>query len=96
MYYEFKNDAASGLGMPMPAGVVRVYQADSKGGVQFAGEDHIDHTPKDETLKLRIGTAFDVVCERNQVDFEKIGPSTYEMGYEIVLRNHKPTPIRWK
>ena len=93
VYYEFKNDAASGLGMPMPAGVVRVYQADSKGGVQFAGEDRIDHTPKDETLKLRIGTAFDVVCERNQVDFEKIGPSTYEMGYEVVLRNHKPTPI---
>ena len=93
VYYELRNETASGLGMPMPAGVVRVYQADSKGGVQFAGEDHIDHTPKDETLKLRIGTAFDVVCERNQVDFEKIGPSTYEIGYEIVLRNHKPTSI---
>jgi hypothetical protein len=93
VYYELKNDEASGLGMPMPAGVVRVYQADSKGGVQFAGEDRIDHTPKDETVKLRIGTAFDVVCERNQVDFEKIGPSVYEMGYEIVLRNHKAAPI---
>jgi hypothetical protein len=93
VYYELRNEAASGLGMPMPAGTVRVYQADSKGGVQFAGEDHIDHTPKDETVKLRIGTAFDVVCERNQVDFEKIAPSTYEMGYEIVLRNHKPAPI---
>jgi hypothetical protein len=93
VYYELRNEAASGLGMPMPAGVVRVYQADSKGGVQFAGEDHIDHTPKDETLKLRIGTAFDVVCERNQVDFEKIASSTYEIGYEIVLRNHKPAPI---
>jgi hypothetical protein len=93
VYYELRNEAASGLGTPMPAGVVRVYQSDSKGGVQFAGEDRIDHTPKDETLKLRIGTAFDVVCERNQVDFEKIGPSTYEIGYEIVLRNHKPSPI---
>jgi hypothetical protein len=93
VYYELRNEAASGLGMPMPAGVVRVYQADSKGGVQFAGEDRIDHTPKDETLKLRIGTAFDVVCERNQVDFEKIATSTYEIGYEIVLRNHKPAPI---
>jgi hypothetical protein len=79
--------------MPMPAGVVRVYQADSKGGVQFAGEDRIDHTPKDESLKLRIGNAFDVVCERSQVDFEKIAANTYEIGYEIVLRNHKGAPI---
>ena len=93
VYYELKNDARSGLGMPMPAGVVRVYQADSKGGVQFAGEDRIDHTPKDEDVKLKIGNAFDVVCERNQVDFEKIAASTYEIGYEISLRNHKATPM---
>ena len=93
VYYQFKNDAAAGLGMPMPAGMVRVYQADSKGGVQFVGEDRIDHTPKDETLKLKIGNAFDVVCERKQMDFEKIGPSTYEIEYEITLRNHKATPI---
>ena len=63
---------SAGLGMPMPAGIVRVYQADSKGGVQFVGEDRIDHTPKDETLNLKIGNAFDVVCERKQIDFEKI------------------------
>lgn len=93
MYYQFKNAEKAGLGMPMPAGVVRVYQADSKGGVQFAGEDHIGHTPKDETLKLKIGNAFDVVCERNQVDFEKIASSTYEVEYEITLRNHKSVPI---
>ena len=55
VYYQFKNEAAAGLGMPMPAGVVRVYQADSKGGMQFVGEDRIDHTPKDETLNLKIG-----------------------------------------
>ena len=73
---------------------MRVYQAGSKGGVQFAGEDRIDHTPKDETLKLRIGTAFDVVCERNQVDFEKIAANTYEVEYEIKLRNHKTAPVR--
>ena len=58
--------------MPMPAGVVRVYQEDSKGGVQFVGEDRIMHTPKDETLNLKIGNAFDVVCERKQIDFQKI------------------------
>jgi hypothetical protein len=93
VYYQFKNEEASGLGMPMPSGTVRVYQADSKGGVQFVGEDRIDHTPKDETLKLKIGNAFDIVCERKQVDFEKIAPNVYEVEYEVTLRNHKTTPI---
>jgi hypothetical protein len=93
VYYQFKNEERSGLGMPMPAGVVRVYQADSKGGTQFVGEDRISHTPKDEELKLRIGNAFDVTCERNQVDFEKIGSNVYELEYEITLRNHKTTAI---
>ena len=93
MFYEFRNDEASGLGMPMPAGIVRVYQADAKGGIQFAGEDRIDHTPKDEDITLKIGTAFDVVCERKQIDFEKIAEGVYEMAFEITLRNHKATPI---
>ena len=79
--------------MPMPAGTVRVYQADSKGGVQFVGEDRISHTPKDETLNLKIGNAFDVVCERKQIDFQKIGTNVYEVEYAITLRNHKTTPI---
>ena len=73
VFYQFKNEEKGGLGMPMPAGTVRVYQSDSNGGVQFVGEDRIAHTPKDEVLNLKIGNAFDVVCERNQVDFEKIG-----------------------
>jgi hypothetical protein len=93
VYYQFKNEERAGLGMPMPAGTVRVYQADSSGGVQFVGEDRINHTPKDEVLNLKIGNAFDVVCERNQIDFEKIAGSTYELEYEITLRNHKAAPI---
>ena len=93
VYYQFKNEAKAGLGMPMPAGVLRVYQQDSKGGVQFVGEDRIMHTPKDETLNVKIGNAFDVICERNQVDFEKIASNVYEIGYEITLRNHKTTAV---
>jgi len=93
VYYQFKNDERAGLGMPMPAGIVRVYQADSKGGTQFVGEDRIRHTPKDEELNLKIGNAFDVTCERNQVDFEKIAPNVYELEYAITLRNHKTSPI---
>ncbi len=93
VYYQFKNEEKASLGMPMPAGVVRVYQSDSKGGIQFVGEDRIGHTPKDETLRLKIGNAFDVVCERNQVDWEKIAGSTYEVEYEVTLRNHKTAPV---
>src|SRR5262249_13662133 len=93
VFYEFRNDAGAGLGMPMPAGVVRVYQADSKGGLQFVGEDRIGHTPKDESVNVRIGSAFDVVCERSQIDFEKISSNVYELEYQITLRNHKAAPI---
>ncbi len=93
VFYQFKNEVGAGLGMPMPAGVVRVYQADSKGGVHFVGEDRIGHTPKDEMLNLKIGNAFDVVSERKQVDFEKIASNVYEMEYEVVIRNHKTTPV---
>jgi hypothetical protein len=93
VYYQFKNDARGGLGMPMPAGVVRVYQSDSKGGLQFVGEDRIDHTPKDETLNVKIGNAFDVIAERKQIDFEKIAANVYEVEFEITLRNHKTTPV---
>lgn len=93
VYYNFKNDQKSGLGMPLPAGTVRVYQGDSKGNIQFAGEDNIDHTPKDEALRIHVGNAFDVVCDRKETDYKRIGGSVYEMEYQITLRNHKDTPI---
>jgi hypothetical protein len=91
--YQFRNAEKAGLGVPMPAGIVRVYQSDSKGAVHFVGEDRIAHTPKDETLNLKIGHAFDVVCERKQTGFEKIAPNVYELEFEIKLRNHKDAPI---
>jgi len=93
VFYQFANEAKAGLGMPMPAGVVRVYQADSRGGTQFVGEDRIDHTPKDETLNLKIGTAFDVVAEHKQTDFQKIASNVYEMEFDVTLRNHKAAPV---
>ncbi len=93
VFYQFKNEEKAGLGMPMPAGTVRVYQADSKGGLQFVGEDRIDHTPKDETLNLKIGNAFDIVCERKQTDFQAIASNVYEFEYAITLRNHKDVPV---
>ena len=93
VFYQFKNEEKAGLGMPMPAGVIRVYQNDSKGGTHFVGEDRIDHTPKDEMLNLKIGSAFDIVSERKQTDFEKIASNVYEVEHEVVLRNHKTTPV---
>ena len=93
VYYNFKNDQKSGLGMPLPAGTVRVYQADTKGNIQFAGEDSIEHTPKDENLRIHVGNAFDVVCERKEMDYKRINNSTSEMEYEITIRNHKDGPV---
>jgi hypothetical protein len=93
VYYKFKNEEKANLGMPLPAGTVRVYQSDSRGNVLFAGEDRIDHTPKDEQISLHVGNAFDVVAERKQTDFKMVSNQLYEMEYEITLRNHKTTPI---
>jgi hypothetical protein len=93
VFYKFKNEEKAGLGIPLPAGNLRVYQKDSKGGVLFIGEDHIDHTPKDEFVTVKIGNAFDVVSERKQIDFKKIADRVYEMEYAITLRNHKDTAI---
>jgi hypothetical protein len=93
VYYRFKNSQSNGLGMPLPAGVVRVYQADSKGAVQFVGEDQIRHTPKDEQLRIYVGNAFDVVAERKQTDYKKIASDTFEMEYEITLRNHRDSDV---
>lgn len=93
VYYQFQNSEASQLGMPLPAGTVRVYLADSKGGVQFIGEDQIHHTPKDEKVRIYTGNAFDVVCERKETDYKKIASNVVEVEYQIALRNHKDTPV---
>jgi hypothetical protein len=93
VFYKFKNEEKAGLGMPLPAGNLRVYQEDSKGGVLFIGEDHIEHTPRDETVTIRIGNAFDVIAERKQTDYKRIDTHVWEMEFEITLRNHKEMPI---
>ena len=93
VYYKFKNEEKAGLGIPLPAGNVRVYQKDSKGGILFAGEDRIDHTPKDEAINIHIGNAFDVVAEHKQTDYKSIASHVWEMEFEVTIRNHKDGPI---
>src|SRR5215468_8551035 len=89
VYLEIKNSKENRLGLPLPKGKVRVYKADGSGSQQFVGEDWIDHTPKDERVKIRLGNAFDVVGERTQKDFRKLASNLYEVEWEIALRNHK-------
>ena len=90
VYVTFKNDAKSGLGIALPKGKVRVYKRDDDGKEQFIGEDQIDHTPKDEELRLYLGNAFDIVGERAQKDFKSMASGRIvEETIEIKVRNHK-------
>ena len=89
VYLEVKNSKENRLGLPLPKGKIRVYKADGSGSQQFVGEDWIDHTPKDEQVKIKMGEAFDVVGERTQRDFRKIGSREWEVEWEIALRIHK-------
>lgn len=93
VYVSFKNTKENGLGQPLPAGVVRVYKADTSGAQQFVGEDRIDHTPKDESVKVKLGDAFDVIAERKQTDYKAIARRVFEYAYEIRIRNHKEESI---
>jgi hypothetical protein len=93
VYLELANSKDTGLGLPLPRGRMRVYKADASGSQQLIGEDWIDHTPKDEKIKIKMGDAFDVVGERIQRDWKKIGGGVYEVEWEIKLRNHKKEPI---
>jgi hypothetical protein len=86
---EFDNTEQAGLGIPLPKGTVRVYKKDRSGAEQFVGEDAIDHTPRDETISLRVGEAFDVVADRTQTDYRKLSPRQAEVAFEISLRNRK-------
>ncbi|MGH8315171.1 MAG: DUF4139 domain-containing protein [Steroidobacterales bacterium] len=95
VYVEFKNDEKYGLGVPLPAGRIRVSQLDSSDqSLEFIGEDIIDHTPKNETVRVKLGSAFDVVGERRQVDFAvNTAQKWMEEEIEVKLRNHKDAPV---
>ena len=90
---EFANSKKAGLGLALPKGKVRVYKRDVDEALEFIGEDRIDHTPKDETVRLKLGDAFDVVGERKVTGHRKISKRVTEETVEIVLRNHKEEAI---
>jgi hypothetical protein len=98
VYVTFDNKAEGGLGLPMPKGVVRVYQRDGAGRPQFIGEDGIDHTPRNEEVRLHLGEAFDLTARRRQTDFRSLGAqgqyrNVYESAYQVVLKNAKREPV---
>jgi hypothetical protein len=92
VYLRLRNAAAGGLGVPLPAGRMRVAQRDeADGALEFIGEDLVDHTPRDETVQLKLGNAFDVVGERKQVDFRIDTRARWmEEEIEVRVRNQKP------
>lgn len=96
VFIEIENRKEHNLGMPLPKGTVRVYKHDQEGSLQFVGENTIDHTPKDEKVRIKLGDAFDVVGSRKQTDWKKINYDTYEAGFEISLRNHKKEDVTVK
>jgi hypothetical protein len=88
---EFANSIANHLGIPLPKGRVRFYRRDQDGQVEFTGENEIDHTPKDETVRVYTGNAFDISGERRQTKFQsQMQPGGWlDEAFEIKLRNHK-------
>jgi len=93
VYLDIQNSEANHLGMPLPKGTLRVYKADKSGSPQFVGEDAIDHTPRDEKLRVKMGEAFDVVGDRKQTEWRELGSCVSESAWEIELRNHKDTAV---
>ena len=90
---EFMNSKAEGLGMPLPKGKIRVYKVDVDKSMEFVGEDQINHTPKDEKVRVYVGDAFDIVGERTRTNFQKISDNVMEETYQIKLRNHKEEKV---
>ena len=93
VFLDFANSEDNNLGMPLPAGIVRVYKEDSSGAQQFIGEDRIDHTPRDEKVRIKMGDAFDVVGDRRQMDWSALGSCVSESSWEVHLRNHKDEDV---
>jgi len=101
VYVEIENRKKNHLGMPLPKGVVRVYKEDSKGALQFVGEDRIDHTPENETIRLKLGDAFDLTGTKKQTDFKKLSGDgrynyIYEAAFALKLKNAKTETVTIK
>jgi hypothetical protein len=94
VFLDIQNTEKNKLGVPLPKGIVRVYKADASGARQFVGEDAIDHTPRDEKIRVKMGDAFDVVGDRKEISWTPLyGSCGSESSWEISLRNHKDSAV---
>jgi len=98
VFVEFDNKESAQLGMPLPKGIIRVYKKDKAGNAQFIGEDRVDHTPRNETVRLKLGDAFDVTADKKQTDFKKLSGTSrfnyvFESAYEVLLKNAKKEAV---
>lgn len=98
VYVEFDNKESSRLGMPLPKGIIRVYKRDSEGRAQFVGEDNVDHTPRNELVRLKLGDAFDVTARRKQTDYKSLGRQgkyhfVHESAFSVELKNAKKEAV---
>jgi hypothetical protein len=94
VFLELVNRQENRLGNPLPRGIVRVYKEDKEGTLQFTGEDRIDHTAKNEKIKVKIGEVFDVAAEKAQIDFKQLETRLHEITMEVTLRNQKNEDVR--
>ena len=90
---EFQNDAASGLGLPLPEGIIRAFQRDTDGSLELVGEDRIPHTPRGQTVRVTVGSAFDMAAERKQMDVRQVAKNVVETSYEITLTSHRKDAV---
>ncbi|MDH5298046.1 MAG: DUF4139 domain-containing protein, partial [Desulfobulbaceae bacterium] len=98
VFLETANKKDNHLGLPFPKGVVRVYKKDTRGNLQFVGEDRIDHTPENEVIRLKLGDAFDVTADKKQTEFKKVAGFSpynyvYEVAFQIDLKNARKEPV---
>jgi hypothetical protein len=94
---EFENTEENGLGLPLPKGKLRFYTRDEDGQLEFTGENLIDHTPKDETVRVYTGNAFDLVGERVRTDFKVDNDQDWlDESFTITLRNHKTEAVEFR
>lgn len=93
VYVQLMNTKANRLGIPLPQGTIRLYKKDRQGSEQFIGSDQIKHTPVDEKVRVKVGEAFDIICERKQTDYKQLTSRSNESGWQILLKNHKDEDV---
>lgn len=91
---QFDNDKASNLGLPLPAGTIRVYKANSGQNLFFVGEDRISHTPENGKIKLNLGNAFDISAEGRETAYTALSDKAYEAGYSLTFKNATNAPVK--